>query len=270
MKLAFIDEGKGPVLVFLHSYLLNKEIWKSQIDFFKKDFRCISIDLPGHGESNNFVVDGDSLSLNNIAEEVEKLLKELNVDNYICIGNSLGGMLIPYLYCLNKENIRAAIMINTYLGNENEIESIKSLFLSFLNVASLYNNVPEGLVDQIVPLFFPYITDKNKDFRNKFSNRLKKLKGKQLETLVKTGKAIFTRKENLLDIVKNMNIPICFINGERNILYSFDKIQNIYKSIPNAEVFKLKKTDQVLNIEDKKEINDFIKDFFIKKRFYNI
>lgn len=262
MRLSFIDEGKGPVLVFLHSYLLSKEIWKNQIDFFKKDFRCISIDLPGHGESENFTEE-EKGSLNSIAEEIVKLLNELNVESYHCIGSSLGGILIPYLYCLDKKKIKSVSMINVYLGNE--IESVKNLFLSFLNVAALYDSVPEGLVEQIVPLFFPCITEKNKDFCHDFSDRLKKLKGKQLETLVKIGKAIFEREDELLSIVKDMNVPICFINGERNILYPFNRIQEMYKDVGNAEVFKIERIEQILNTDDKEEINRILKTFLVKK-----
>ena len=53
MKFSYVDEGKGEVLVFVHSYLWDKEMWKPQVEELKKDFRCIAIDLPNHGESKN-------------------------------------------------------------------------------------------------------------------------------------------------------------------------------------------------------------------------
>lgn len=46
MKFSYIDEGKGETLVFIHSYLWDKEMWRPQIEELKKDFRCIAIDLP--------------------------------------------------------------------------------------------------------------------------------------------------------------------------------------------------------------------------------
>ena len=47
LKLEYIDEGKGEVIVFVHSYLWDKEMWRPQVEHLKEKYRCISIDLPG-------------------------------------------------------------------------------------------------------------------------------------------------------------------------------------------------------------------------------
>nr|WP_232010610.1 hypothetical protein [Fusobacterium varium] len=36
MKFSYVDEGKGEVLVFVHSYLWDKEMWKPQVEELKK------------------------------------------------------------------------------------------------------------------------------------------------------------------------------------------------------------------------------------------
>lgn len=63
MKLEYIDEGKGEVIVFVHSYLWDKEMWRPQVGHLKEKYRCISIDLPGHGDSSNLenIVDVNSI-----------------------------------------------------------------------------------------------------------------------------------------------------------------------------------------------------------------
>lgn len=52
MKFSYICEGKGETLVFIHSYLWDKSMWEPQIKFLKENYQCISIDLPGHGDSD--------------------------------------------------------------------------------------------------------------------------------------------------------------------------------------------------------------------------
>ena len=47
------DIGKGFPLVLVHGFLGSSEMWKPQIDFLKNNYRVITPDLPGFGNSNN-------------------------------------------------------------------------------------------------------------------------------------------------------------------------------------------------------------------------
>ena len=51
---SYIDEGKGYPLVLVHGFLGNAEMWRPQIDEFKKNFRVIAPDLPGYGKNNKY------------------------------------------------------------------------------------------------------------------------------------------------------------------------------------------------------------------------
>ena len=51
---SYIDEGKGYPLVLVHGFLGNAEMWRPQIDEFKKYFRVIAPDLPGYGKNNKY------------------------------------------------------------------------------------------------------------------------------------------------------------------------------------------------------------------------
>ena len=46
------DVGNGIPLVLVHGFLGSSEMWRLQIDFFKKDYRVIAPALPGFGKSN--------------------------------------------------------------------------------------------------------------------------------------------------------------------------------------------------------------------------
>jgi len=45
------DIGNGTPLVLVHGFLGSSDMWKLQIDSFKKDFRVIAPALPGFGKS---------------------------------------------------------------------------------------------------------------------------------------------------------------------------------------------------------------------------
>ena len=46
------DTGKGYPLVLIHGFLGSSEMWMPQIEYFKSNYRVITLDLPGFGKSN--------------------------------------------------------------------------------------------------------------------------------------------------------------------------------------------------------------------------
>ena len=81
-----IDTSKD-TLVFLHGSGLSHIVWSLTEQFFSKNkFNVLSIDLPGHGNSEGPCLD----SIENIAEWLEKVFKELKLNEIILIGHSQG------------------------------------------------------------------------------------------------------------------------------------------------------------------------------------
>ena len=51
-RMAYLDEGQGPALLFGHSYLWDSAMWAPQIEALKEHYRCIVPELWGHGDSD--------------------------------------------------------------------------------------------------------------------------------------------------------------------------------------------------------------------------
>ena len=81
-----IDQNKETI-VFLHGSGLSHIVWSLTEQFFSNNnFNVLSIDLPGHGNS-----DGPCLeSIEKIADWLEKFFDKLNLNNLILIGHSQG------------------------------------------------------------------------------------------------------------------------------------------------------------------------------------
>ena len=52
VTIAFNDRGAGRPIVFLHAFPLNRTMWETQEHALSSQFRVITIDLRGHGESD--------------------------------------------------------------------------------------------------------------------------------------------------------------------------------------------------------------------------
>ena len=81
-----IDSSKDTI-VFLHGSGLSHIVWSLTEQFFSSNnFNVLSIDLPGHGNSDGPCFD----SIEKITDWLEKVFKKLNLKNLIIIGHSQG------------------------------------------------------------------------------------------------------------------------------------------------------------------------------------
>lgn len=87
-KIAFSIKGEGQPIVLLHGYLETMDTWKSFGSKLSEKFRVITIDLPGHGESE-VIKPVHTMEL--MAEVVFALLLHLEIYHIYLIGHSMGG-----------------------------------------------------------------------------------------------------------------------------------------------------------------------------------
>jgi sigma-B regulation protein RsbQ len=80
--------GKGDTtLLFIHGSYTDQSYWKSQVEQFKNNYRVVTLDLPGHGTSGR---ERTFWSLEGFAKDVNYVVQELELDQVILIGHSMG------------------------------------------------------------------------------------------------------------------------------------------------------------------------------------
>lgn len=92
-ELAVYDTGEDPgkpVIFFIHGLAIHSGIWKYAFDQLQNKFRCIAMDLPGHGlswkERGNF-------SMSFYAQSVRACIETLKLNDIILAGHSMGGQI---------------------------------------------------------------------------------------------------------------------------------------------------------------------------------
>jgi pimeloyl-ACP methyl ester carboxylesterase len=87
-KIFYSSKGQGTTIVLLHGFTESQKIWNRFVKALSKEFRVITIDLPGHGKSE-CVADVHTMELQ--AEVVHAVLKKADVVKSVMIGHSMGG-----------------------------------------------------------------------------------------------------------------------------------------------------------------------------------
>ena len=110
-SLHFETIGSGEPLVFIHGRGGNSLLWWQQVDFFAARYRCILIDLRGHGRSR-----GVSTATAADESDVLGVLDALGVGPFSAIGHSLGGVLLGGIAHAFPRRVRAAVFSCSHGG----------------------------------------------------------------------------------------------------------------------------------------------------------
>jgi pimeloyl-ACP methyl ester carboxylesterase len=115
-RLAYLDEGSGPPLIFIHGWPLNKETFGPLIARLKQSFRCIAFDLLDIGDSRP-VASGVPLSFPRHAACILDALDELDVDRFFLVGQDSGGLIARMMASQRPGRVSQLILFNTELPN---------------------------------------------------------------------------------------------------------------------------------------------------------
>ncbi len=89
VRIAYTSEGHGePAIVFIHGWTCDHTHWRFQVSEFRKSFRVIAIDLPGHGASG---ADRKSWSIDGLGADVAVVVRGLELEQVVLVGHSMGG-----------------------------------------------------------------------------------------------------------------------------------------------------------------------------------
>ena len=113
------DAGQGidlnkETIVFLHGSGLSHIVWSLAEQFFSsKNYNVLSIDLPGHGNSDGPCLD----SVEKIADWMEKVFDKLKLKNLILVGHSQGCLEILEYSSRYKERLKKLV----FVGGSNKM-----------------------------------------------------------------------------------------------------------------------------------------------------
>lgn len=82
-------EGEGSrTVILVHGWTCDETTWKSQVPELAKNYRVITLDLPGHGKSES--PQNGKLSMELFARAIEAVRKEEKAERVVLAGHSMG------------------------------------------------------------------------------------------------------------------------------------------------------------------------------------
>lgn len=116
-RIHYTDTAPGstiPAVVFIHGSMSSSRIFANQIIHFQARYRCITLDLLGHGKSSApppSQVTEDFYSLSGLANSIMALLSHLSIDRASFVGWSLGSTLCLTIALSYPKSVKNLVLI---------------------------------------------------------------------------------------------------------------------------------------------------------------
>jgi pimeloyl-ACP methyl ester carboxylesterase len=103
-RISYVEQGTGPVALFVHGVLLNGHLWRHQLEGLSDIRRNIAVDLLAHGETE--IAPDQDVSVSANAKMLKQFLDALEIDKVDLVGNDSGGGIAQIFAALYPERVR--------------------------------------------------------------------------------------------------------------------------------------------------------------------
>ncbi len=107
----------SPSLIFVHGFTCAREDWDAQVKALSPKFRCVALDLPGHGASGKPA----KASIASMAAAVNQVKEWVGRGGKILIGHSMGCRVITQAYLESRADVAGLVFVDgSMLGGDPE------------------------------------------------------------------------------------------------------------------------------------------------------
>ncbi len=251
ISLAFNDLGTGLPLVFLHAFPLNRTMWVDQETALSTQFRVITIDLRGHGESDAPLW---RYSLDQAADDVCGLLDHLSIKQAVFVGLSMGGYILFAFYRKYAERVKGMVLADTRA--QADTEDGKRARFEMAQVA--YKQGPSAIADIMIPKLLSPATIQT---RPELVQRVRTMiEGNQVSGIAGDLMAMAERPDSL-PLLQQITCPTQIIVGELDGPTPPSDARLMADRIHNARLAVIPGAGHLSNLEQPELFNEAIRSF---------
>ena len=250
-NLRFSDLGKGDPVVLIHGYLESLEIWNGFAEKLARNYRVISVDLPGHGES------GIYSSMNTMAvmaDSVKAVLDHLSIGRAVIIGHSMGGYATLALADIFPEMIVGFCLFHSHALPDPEEKKLNRDKEALL--------VKEGKKSQVIKLNIPNaFASENHDSFQKQIGWAKDIALKTADKGIISALAGMKARPDRRDVVKNSVEPVMIIAGKKDYYIPFSVYEEHFNLASKSTVLILENSGHMGFIEEREKSLEGVLEF---------
>ena len=245
--LRFRERGKGSPVILIHGFPFNQNIWNDFADKLALDYRVITIDLPGFGDSP--ILPGP-FSIDDVGRELISWIKQTKLQGTVMIGHSLGGYVALSVAAAEPSHLSGlGLFHSTALPDSEEKKQSRNKVIEFITS----NGVFAFTSNFIAPLFA--------DPNSPAVARVRSIATEASRDAV-TGytTAMRDRKDQTIAL-KAFQAPLLFVTGEKDAGITVESIEKQASLCRSAEVCVLNDVAHMGMFENEKRCLEIFRKF---------
>lgn len=236
-KFKYIEEGNGTTIIFLHGLMGGLSNFEKLITFFSENnFKVLVPELPLYD------LPLLNTSVKAFAEYLNDFIKFKKLDKFILLGNSLGGHIGLYYTKLFEKKAAALVLTGSSGLYESAMGSGYTRRGDYNVMKAKVEEVfydPKVATKELVDEVFETVNDRRK----------------LIKTLAIAKSAI---RHNMAEDLTKMDLPVCIIWGENDIVTPPDVADEFHKLLPDSDLFWLKKCGHAAMMEHPDKFNKIV------------
>lgn len=236
-----IQKGSQKPVVFIHGWLGSKDFWKLITPYLDLENTLIFYDQRCHGDSNCSKYNVESL-----AQDLHDLVKELELEDPVIVGHSMGGM-TALKYATEYDNFSRLCLLGTSASTPDpENKSVKYFLNKFdeLNREEWAEKITENYVGQ----------SENKKIKEMTRNELKQADEKPIKYGLKS-----MINYDIRDQLEDLDLSAMIIAAENDGAITMEKSREL-ADLLECNLKKINTSHQMLP-EKPEKIAKLISDF---------
>lgn len=248
-RVHYVDHGgTGPVVVLLHAFLMDTEMFAPQVAEFGGDFRLITVDERGHGATPA----DDAFDYWDVARDVLALLDELGIERAAVVGTSQGGFVAMRMALTAPRRVSAIALLGTSAAAE-----VTEIADNYRDLARTW--AAQGPADQLVDTIATIcLGDRPAD---SWKAKWRTVSGERLTRIMNT----LVSRDGLLDRLGEVQCPVLVLHGSADVAYPVCRGAEVVESVPNAEpLVVVEGGAHFLSLTDAGAVNPHLRGFLTK------
>lgn len=253
--LKIFDSGKqdNRVLLFVHAFPLSHRMWDGQAEYFKNDYRVITYDTRGFGESRE---GSGYYTIDSHADDLFSIIDELKLEKPVATGLSMGGYIL--LRAAEREQDRFKVLI--FCDTRAEADSNEGK----LNRAKQIKQIGSGGRKDFLNMFAEILlgeSTKKDTAKAQVMKIIRAIMDEQNSSALEAGLLAMASRTDTTAFLEKIHVPSLIIVGEEDKLTPPELSASMNKNINKSILAVIPKAGHLSNIENPQAFNRSIEDF---------
>lgn len=241
--------GDGPAVLFSHGFLMDHEMFDPQVEFLAPDFRCITWDERGFGETEA----RGPFTFWDSADDALALLSHLGVERAFFVGMSQGGFISLRAALKDPERVLGLGLIDSQAGLE--MEEARPLYEGMNE-----QWVNEGPSDELAGVVASLIMSPGYDH----SSWIAKWKAADHAALDTPFRTLMDR-DDITDRLQEITAPAVVFHGEEDGAIPMEKAERLADGLANCEaLIRIPGAGHASNLSHPDAVNGPLREFMLR------